>query len=445
MENYSVIEIDQLEDALHQVALAISTEVGIDFFESLVERLAGALGVDYAFVGQIKGESLIQVETVAVSAHGAIIENFAYDLEHTPCANVINQQMCVYESSVQAEFPKDQLLVDMGIESYAGMPLVDPEDNVLGLLVVLDSKPIRFGHLADLLFKIFGTRAAGELGRRQAYDRLEEVVRKRTAELTEANEQLRREMQERERAEKAAREHQVQLAQVARLNTMGEMTTQLAHELNQPLSAIINYAEFQLRDLKQASGSDQSLDSAHRIIEQAERISAIIKRIRGFIERGETLAKPVNINKIVQGAINLAVFDAGNNDIEIQPKLQPSLPTVKADDIQIEQVLFNLLRNAIEAIVESDSGERKIIIWTMVLDDGQVQIIVEDSGPGMTAEIQARAFEPFFTSKSNGLGMGLTITRSIVDSHHGTLELDSSPLGGARFTLRFSAFEDSGG
>jgi signal transduction histidine kinase len=441
MENNPVIGIDQLEGALHQIAQAVSTEVGIGFFESLVERLAGALGVDFAFVGQLAGEPPTQIETVCVCARGTIVDNFTYDLKGTPCANVVGQNMCVYESDVQADFPEDQLLVDMGIESYAGMPLVDPDDNVLGLLVVLDSKPIRFGQLADLLFKVFGTRAAGELGRRQAYNLLERIVQKRTAELTEANAQLRQEMKDRARAQSAAREHQVQLAHVGRLNTMGEMTTQLAHELNQPLTAIINYAEFQLRDL--GSDSEASVDSAHRIIEQAERISGIIKRIRGFIERGEILTKPIDINQITRDAIELAIFEARINNVKIVPKLQPSLPAVKADDIQIEQVLFNLLRNVIEAILESDSAKGQIVVSTMQLDNGQVQIIVEDSGPGMSAEIQSRAFEPFFTSKNNGLGLGLSISRSILDAHHGTLDLDLSPLGGARFTLRFPNSSDS--
>jgi len=439
MRDYSVTEIDQLEDSLRSVAQAVSSEIGDEFFESLVTRLAASLEVAYAFVGQPADSSFEQIRTIAVSAHGHIIDNFTYDLEGTPCVNVLNKTLCVYEDSVQAEFPRDELLTDLGIHSYAGLPLSDSDGHVVGLLVVLDTHPIRYSQLADVLLKVFGTRAAAELQRRQAYDQLESIVRSRTAELTRANEQLRREMQQRERAQDLAQEHQVQLAHVGRLSTMGEMTTQIAHELNQPLAAIINYAEAWLREMKNHQSPESGAECAQHIINQAERISGIIKRIRGFIQRGELKTGPVDINQIALDAINLADLDARVNRVGFRSQLQPNLPAAKGDSIQIEQVLLNLLRNAIEAIVECESPKRQVTISTAVADNGQIKMTVDDTGPGLSLN-QTKVFEPFYTTKEDGLGMGLAIARSIVLGLDGTLDAGCNANGGARFTVRIPAY-----
>ena len=151
MKDHSVIEIDRLEGSLRSVAQAVSSEIGDEFFESLVTRLAASLEVAYAFVGQLTDSSAEQIRTIAFSAHGRIIDNFTYDLENTPCTNVVNKTLCVYEDSVQLDFPYDKLLIDMNIDSYAGLPLVDSDGRVLGLLVVLDTKPIRFPRTAPAL------------------------------------------------------------------------------------------------------------------------------------------------------------------------------------------------------------------------------------------------------------------------------------------------------
>ena len=213
-----------------------------------------------------------------------------------------------------------------------------------------------------------------------------------------------------------------QLQQTSRLVTMGEMASSIAHELNQPLSAISNYASGLAARLKRNAGAPgvgpEVLDAIDKTARQAQRAAAVIRRIRDFVKRSEPERRRVRVAAIVADALGLARIAAKRRRIVIVPRIAPHLPDLMADPILIEQVLINLLKNGIDAMEQQPRGE---LTLTVTAGEGQVRFAVADQGPGLRPDLQDRLFEPFYTTKPDGMGIGLNICRSIVESHGGRL------------------------
>ena len=268
--------------------------------------------------------------------------------------------------------------------------------------------------------------------------RTEQLVARRTRELSRANDELERAAAERHRAEAEARERRAELAHVHRLNTMGEMASGFAHELHQPFAAVVNYARGAVRRLKQnAAEPGELLAVLEQVAAQAERAAAIVRRIRAFIRKEEPRHVALDFNKIVRETAGLMTAEAEREGARLIFALANPLPRVHADAVQLEQVIVNLVRNAIEAMAEASSPVREITLRTMPAAEGAVEIAVEDTGPGLPQLGRERLFEPFFTTKTDGLGLGLSISQSIVEAHGGRLTAAPRPGGGAvfRFTL----------
>jgi PAS domain S-box-containing protein len=245
-----------------------------------------------------------------------------------------------------------------------------------------------------------------------------------------------RDVTDRHRAEEQARQHLQSLAHVARVSSMGEMASAIAHEINQPLTAIANYAYACIRLLRggQASGGE-ALEVMQRVAAEAERAGEVVRKMRSFVRGEEGQVTALDANFLVGEVLRLAAPEARQSGVELVPALREGLPEVLADSIQIQQVLLNLVRNAVEAIVAGDSAEREVRIETARDEPGYVAIRVVDTGPGLAPEALARAFEPFYTTKSDGIGIGLALSRSIVDAHGGRLWATSTPGRGATFHL----------
>ena len=248
----------------------------------------------------------------------------------------------------------------------------------------------------------------------------------------------------------ATRELQNELAYVSRLSSMGEMAAGFAHELNQPLTAISNFATGCIRRLKRPDCEAQSLLPALiEIAQQAQRAGDIIRHIRGFVgkkndERTDHARPEIDINAAIRAAAGLVGNEALRYGANLRLKLAPVLPAVQADTIQIQQVVVNLARNAMEAMDEVASDPRDLTIQTGTTPAGGVEIRVLDNGPGIPADLRARLFEPFFTTKTAGMGMGLSICRSIAENHGGQLSADNRSRGGAEFKLTLPpAYENS--
>lgn len=243
---------------------------------------------------------------------------------------------------------------------------------------------------------------------------------------------------ERRRIEAALRTRQDELAHFSRLSIAGEMAAALAHELNQPLLATIAFTRAAQRmlggdqpDLPKAGGA---LD---RAVDEAQRAGAIIRTLREFIGKGETRREIESLSELVADAHGLAAPQCARLGVRLGIALDRTLPPVLVDRVQVQQVLLNLVRNAMESVASVDSGLREVVVSARVGAEDYVEIEVRDSGPGIDEEVAERLFEPFNTTKASGMGLGLSISRTIVEAHGGRLWLAESGLKGAafRFTI----------
>ena len=242
----------------------------------------------------------------------------------------------------------------------------------------------------------------------------------------------------RKASEEIVRQQQDKVQFTARLMTLGEMASSLAHELNQPLTAITNYSEGTLARLRRGAMSPEELNAAlAKTIAQAQRAGGIIRRIREFVKRSEPRRRPTPAARIVEDAIAFAEIEAAKKRIAIVAEIEPGLPPVDADPILIEQVLLNLLKNAIDSMDQAVIP--RIDVRVRRLGEATAEFAVIDRGAGIAPEHLASVFTPFFSTKSDGMGMGLNICRSIVEFHHGQLavERNPEPAGGTvmHFTL----------
>ena len=249
--------------------------------------------------------------------------------------------------------------------------------------------------------------------------------------------QVARDITERRKHEEESRIQQEKIQLTSRLTTMGEMASSLAHELNQPLTAIANYSMGAVAMVKAGrTDSDMLLSALEKAATQAQRAGKIISRIREFVKRSEPRRQSVPIDGIVDNAIGFADIDARKRRIRIVRIVPDDLPNVLADPILIEQVLLNLIKNGMEAMEDSTVDEVTVAV---VKPNEQLEVMVVDAGHGLSDP--ERLFEPFFSTKSAGLGMGLNICRTIIESHHGRLWAEANPAGGTifRFTLPSAA------
>ncbi len=237
---------------------------------------------------------------------------------------------------------------------------------------------------------------------------------------------------DRKRAEEGQRQQQEKLQQTARLVTMGEMASTLAHELNQPLSAITSYATGSLNRL-QAAGGDPALEAAlTKLVVQARRAGAIIRRVHDFVRKREPRLTACNLPDIVQEALSFLAPDARKLGVILHTDLPDDLPPIRADRILIEQVIVNLARNAIEALAAVPRGHRVLQVVARAQAD-RVEVRVQDSGPGIPDSQRENLFNAFFSTKPDGMGMGLNICRSLIEFHQGRLWYETALGGGGLF------------
>ncbi|MBN9696003.1 MAG: PAS domain S-box protein [Zoogloea sp.] len=243
---------------------------------------------------------------------------------------------------------------------------------------------------------------------------------------------------DRKRVDEENRAQQERLQRTSRLITMGEMASTLAHELNQPLAAIANYSKGCVNRLQSGDYRQEDILAAMlKASAQAERAGKIIRRVRQFVKKSEPRRHPVSLAAIVDDAIGFVEIDARRLGAQVLSQLPDDLPPVFADAVMVEQVVLNLVKNGIEAMAETPADDRFVTVSARLITAGQVEVSIADRGHGLSDEARERLFSPFYTTKTEGMGMGLNICRSIVEFHEGHLWVDSNPAGGCifRFTL----------
>ncbi len=242
-----------------------------------------------------------------------------------------------------------------------------------------------------------------------------------------------RDLTERQQTEARLQELQSELVHISRLTAMGEMASTLAHELNQPLSAIANYLRGSRRLLEGASDEKSAAmrDALDKAGDQAMRAGHIIRRLRDFVARGESERRVESITKLVEEASALALVGVKDLGIRVQFQFNPEIDLVIADRVQVQQVVLNLIRNAMDAMETSQT--RDLVVAIAPAESGHVRISVTDSGSGISPEIAEQLFQPFITTKRHGMGVGLSISRAIVEAHNGRIWAEPNPTGGTIF------------
>jgi two-component system, LuxR family, sensor kinase FixL len=242
---------------------------------------------------------------------------------------------------------------------------------------------------------------------------------------------------ERKQAEEQARKSREEIDRLTRISLLGEMTASIAHELNQPLSAIVSNANAAQRFLQKGQLNAETIEEILEDVgADARRAHGVIQHIRNTIKKGAPVRERINLNDVVNHVTRSIRPDARIYSCEIETWLDPSAPEVEGDPVQIQQVLINLVSNAFDAMSQTSAKERKVEITTERNGDGTVCVSVRDHGAGILPEARERLFEQFFTTKDDGLGMGLAIVRSIIETHGGRISAENVNDGGARF--RFS-------
>jgi PAS domain S-box-containing protein len=334
--------------------------------------------------------------------------------------------------------------VNLASEEWSGQPRAELEGRAVDELLTADAFEMVRGPIETVLG---GTRAAFELdlGEPDARQRIAVTLVPHTdaGGRTLGFYGLAQDITDRVRTQEELHRRQDQIAHASRVSTLGEMASALAHELNQPLTAVLANAQAALRLQASASGAVLGGDveeTLRDIAQDAARAGEIIRRLREFIRQGASRKAPLDVNETIRGVESILHAVALEGDVDLKLDLAPALPFSVGDAIQVQQVVLNLARNGIEAMNHLPKGERRLLIRSR-LEGGAIAVTIEDSGPAVHHEVIERLFAPFYTTKKTGLGMGLTISRSIVHAHGGTIE--AQPCDGRGLRVRFTLPADA--
>ena len=384
-----------------------------------VEKLENGVGVLEGFISDITRIKNTETELINAKAYAdAIVESAA-------------EGIITVDQSGKIEFINSAALT---IFDYAAVDLI--HENYQKLIAEKHCQKIEcfldqqsgVNHQSKLSFEMDGIKSDGSVFPAQI------SISKVNNSLTNIFVILIRDLTVRRAAEREAREHRELLAHADRLNTLGEMSAAIAHEINQPLSAITIYAKSGLKFLdKDTVGIDRVRDVFTRLSAQAHRAGAVMERMQNMTTRRDSVQEMLDPVQLVEEAHNLAEPDARVRDFVIRLVISEDLPWIRCDAIQIQQVILNLLRNGMESMRSAGRNQNSEIIIRLEPNETGVKLSIEDCGFGLTPELSKQLFLPFVSTKTSGMGLGLTISRSIISAHGSKLEFKNNRRGGATF------------
>ncbi len=515
------------ERALRTIAEGVSAAVGDTFFQSLVEHLAKTLGARYALVGELSDKAPDTVTTVAFFAEGTIAPNFDYSLKDTPCENVMKQSLRCYPREVRKRFSRDRLLVEMGVESYIGTPLLDSAKRVIGIVVVMDDKPFTRPEQAESLLRIFASRASSELERKQMEEQLRasefrfrELVHGMSSgvavyeakdggadfTLVDFNPAAERASKTRKKdiigksvltafpgvrdlglfdvlvrvwktgvpeSHPAApyrdperslwvenyvfklpageviavfndvterKRMEEELLKAHKLESLGILAGGLAHDFNNLLTGILGNIEMAKL---YADPNDKVYERLAEAGKAFSRAKDLTRQLLTFSRGGEPARKTIAIGPLVKEAAN---FSLRGSNIRCEFFIPEDIPPVEADEGQISQVINNLIINACQAMPGGGAIALRCETASVKPEDtlplkvgAYVKIDVQDHGIGIPEEHIPNIFDPYFTTKQGGSGLGLATSYSIVKRHDGYIAVETEPGKGTTFHIYLPA------
>jgi PAS domain S-box-containing protein len=404
----------RIEEALGIVVEGTSGATGADFFRALVKNISAALGFRYALVAETQRPECKRARTLAVWGGSDFSEDFEYELAGTPCEEVMTKELCFYSGDLQERFPDDRQLVEMDAHSYMGMPLLDSNGAVLGVLAALHDEARPPAPEAEWLMRIFATRAGAEL--------------------------------ERTRAEAERRVLEDQLRQSQKMDAVGRLAGGIAHDFNNLLTAIIGNTELLREDVaRDVRDREALLEGLGEIEHEAQRAAGLIRQLLAFSRRQVLKPEVLDPNRVLEDLEGMLRRLIGENiHLEVLPR--PGLPRILADAGQMHQVLMNLVVNARDAmpdggVLKVETDLRATARTGSVGTGAEVLIRVSDTGVGMDEDTLQRIFEPFFTTKAlgKGTGLGLSMVHGIVEQSGGRVDVRSHVGSGTCFEIALPA------
>jgi len=398
----AVLQHDSLQSLVDWITEATAPIVGDDFFRSLIELLATRLEVDTALLTQCVEGDHGAAETLAFWQNGRFKSNIEFELAGTPCEQVIDDgQFCFVPEGVRKHFPgwaRDQ----GDVESYIGIPVLCPNTGeVLGHIAIYDRRPMPHAAVAQSMFRIAAARAGAEIRRRQT-----EKAR----------------MEQQQLAEQRLHE----LAVISRRTSVSEMAAAITHEIRQPLTSMKTYLETALKILERGDADPGLLHKAMKqSLESVERGQAIIDRLRQWVDSTETRMESIDARALVEETGHLLASEFARANAVLELELADELPDLTGDPVLLQQVVFNLLRNSLEAVMRAGSEDSRVVLKMHADETDQLVIEIHDNGSGVPDSLTEKIFLPFSGTRDEGMGIGLSLCHSIVESHGGKLELVS--------------------
>jgi len=409
MSFHDVTERKAIEETQQFLLQSAFVGTGEDFFASLARYLARALDMDYVCIDRLLGDGH-EARTLAIYFDGVFEDNVEYALKDTPCGDVVGKSVCVFPCEVRHQFPDDVILQEMLAESYVGTTLWSFDGKPIGLIAVIGRKPLENHHLAESLLKLVAVRAASELERTQAEEERRQLER--------------------------------QFQQTQKLESLGVLAGGIAHDFNNILAIIMGHCFLAKNDVEAAAIYIPQIEKT------AERAADLCRQMLAYAGKAQLSQSQVDIRALVEDMVRMLCATIPKN-AEIRFECSTEIPCIKGDASQLRQIVMNLIINASEAISNSQ-GEIHILLSQKelraeqgekdhlgaVISPGKyVCLEVSDNGCGMDAETQQRIFEPFYTTKFAGRGLGMSAVLGIITAHLGALQFSSLQGQGTSFKV----------